>query len=188
MITYDDLYEAFRKEKYSDQLQVLPKKFLEDVAAYLNEKKDFVSNEADLFSDMAMKNKKKLENAISSFRGLIRLRKKKILALAFVASEVGISKKDFENLMSFERELFEESVKSLEKAEKNLGDLMSGGGGVGGAEQKHQLVRFLEDVPEFLNMEGEPAGPFEKGEVANIEREIVAILEKDKRVEVLEEE
>jgi hypothetical protein len=37
-------------------------------------------------------------------------------------------------------------------------------------------------------MEGEPAGPFEKGEVANIEREIVAILEKDKRVEVLEEE
>jgi DNA replication initiation complex subunit (GINS family) len=187
MITYDDLYEAFRKEKYSDQLQVLPKKFLEDVAAYLKEKKEFVSKEDDLFSDMSMKNKKMLENAIASFRGLIRLRKKKILALAFVASEVGISKKDFENLMAFERELFEESVKSLEKAEKNLGDLMSGVSSEGDSK-KHQLVRFLEDVPEFLNMEGESAGPFEKGEVANLEKEIVNILEKDKRVEILEEE
>jgi hypothetical protein len=55
------------------------------------------------------------------------------------------------------------------------------------SEKKHKLVRFLEVVPEFLNFEGEVEGPFEKGIVANLPKEIVEILEKDKRVEVLED-
>jgi DNA replication initiation complex subunit (GINS family) len=185
MITFNDLYEALRKEKYSEQLQLLPKKFLAEVAEYFREKREFLDKEDDLFSDMAIKNKKKLENAMSSFRDLIRLRKKKILNLAFVASEVGISKKDFENLMSFEKELFEIVVKSLEKAEKNLGEGMSG---TKNDELKYKLVRFLENVPEFLDLNGGDVGPFEKGEIANLDHEIVDILEKDKRVEILEED
>ena len=55
-------------------------------------------------------------------------------------------------------------------------------------EQKHKLVRFLEDVPEFLNFEGKAEGPFEKGEVANIEKEVVDILIKDKKIEIIEED
>ena len=182
MITYNDLYEALRREKYSEQLQVLSKRFFEDVEQYFKEKKDFLSKESDLFSDMAIKNKKKLENAMANFKELLRLRKKKILNLAFIASEVGISKKDFENLLGFEKELFEGIAKSLEKAEKTLSEGMAGQK----KEQKHQLVRFLENVPEFLDVEGNAVGAFEKGEVANIEKEIVEILQKDKRVEVIE--
>jgi len=185
MITYDDLYEAFRKEKYSEQLQPVSKTFLQDVSEYFRDKKEFIEKGDDMFSDAVIKNKKKLENAVSSFRGLLRLRKKKILALAFVASEVGISKKDFENLLGFEKDLFEEVVRSLEKAEKLLGEGMNNGEK---PEDKYQLVRFLEDVPEFLNMDGESVGPFEKGEVANLEKEIVGILVSDGRVEVLEED
>lgn len=185
MITYNDLYEAFRKEKYSEQLQLLNKKFIQDVFEYFEDKKNFLKKGDDMFSDMAIKNKKKLENAMSSFRGLLRLRKKKILNLAFIASEVGISKKDFDNLLGFEKDLFEEIVRSLEKAEKSLNSEMSG---KTADEQKHVLVRFLDNVSEFLNFEGEEIGPFEKGEVANLEREVVEILEKDKKVEILEEE
>jgi len=185
MITFSDIYEAMRKEKYSEQLQLLSKKFLVDAAEYFSEKKEFLNKEEDLFSDMAIKNKKKLENALSSFRDLFRIRKKKILNLAFVASEVGISKKDFENLLSFEKELFEGIVKGLERAEKNLNEDM---GKTQKSGEKHRLVRFLEDVPEFLGFDGEDVGPFEKGEIANLEKEIVEILEKDKRVEVLEED
>jgi len=97
MITFSDIYEAMRKEKYSEQLQPLPKRFLIEVFEYFREKKEFLSKEDNLFSDLAVKNKKKLENAMMSFRDLLRIRKKKILSLAFVASEVGISKKDFES-------------------------------------------------------------------------------------------
>lgn len=185
MITFSDIYEAMRKEKYSEQLQLLPKKFLVDAAEYFKEKKEFLSKEDDLFSDMAIKNKKKLENALSSFRDLLRIRKKKILNLAFVASEVGIGKKDFENLLSFEKELFEEVVKSLERADKNLTADMSG---VQKDERKHGLVRFLEDVPKFLGFDGNEIGPFEKGEIANLENEILGILEKDKRVELIDDD
>ena len=185
MLTFSDIYEAMRKEKYSENLQMLPKKFLGEASDYFAEKKEFLSKESDLFSDMAIKNKKKLDNAVSSFRDLLRIRKKKILNLAFVASEVGISKKDFENLLAFEKDLFEEVVKSLERAEKNRGDDMNGSSK---NEMKNRLVRFLEEVSEFLDFEGNEVGPFEKGEVANLGGDIVEILEKDKRVEVIEED
>jgi DNA replication initiation complex subunit (GINS family) len=185
MITFNDIYESMRKEKYSDQLQLLPKKFLMECSEYFKEKKEFLNKEEDLFSDMAIKNKKKLENAIASFRDLLRLRKKKILNLAFVAAEVGISKKDFENLLNFEKDLFEEVVKGLERAEKNLNADMQG---AQKDERKHRLVRFLEDVPEFLDFNSAGVGPFEKGEIASLENEIVEILEKDNRVEIIEDD
>ncbi len=184
MLTFSDIYEAMRKEKYSENLQMLPKKFLVEVAGYFSEKKEFLSKEDDAFSDMAIKNKKKLDNAISSFRDLLRIRKKKILNLAFVASQVGINKKDFENLLGFEKDLFEELVKSLERAEKNqAADML----GAQKDTRKHRLVRFLEDVPEFLGFDGSDIGPFKKGEVANLESEIVDILEKDKRIESIDD-
>jgi len=186
MKTFSDIYEAMRREKYSEQLQTLPKTFLAEVSAYLQQKREFLSKEEDMFSDMSLQNKKKLENAMASFRDLIRIRKKKILNLAFVASEVGINKKDFEHLLSFEKDLFEELVKSLERSEQNIAAEMNSGS----VEEatKHLLVRFKESVPEFLDFEGEEVGPFKKGEIANLEKEIVEILEKDKRVEILEED
>lgn len=185
MITFSDIYEAMRKEKYSEELQSLPANFLKDVAEYFKEKKDFLSKETDSFSEMSLKNKKKLENAMSSFRELVGIRKKKILSLAFVSAEVGISKKDFENLLGFEKDLFEGIVRGLELAEISLNNEMSG---AGSELVKQKLVRFLEDVPEFLGFEGENIGPFKKTDIANLDREIVEILAKDKRIEVLEEE
>jgi DNA replication initiation complex subunit (GINS family) len=174
-----------RKEKYSENLQMLPKKFLVEASEYFAEKKAFLAKEDDLFSDIAIKNKKKLDNAVSSFRDLLRIRKKKILNLAFVASQVGISKKDFENLLGFEKDLFEELVKSLERAEKNQNADMSGSVK---DERRHRLVRFLEDVPEFLGVDGNDVGPFKSGEVANLESEIVEILSKDCKAEIIDED
>ena len=184
MITFSDIYEAMRKDKYSEELQALPPVFLAESAKYFSEKKDFLNKEEDPFSDIALRNKKKLENALSSFRDLLRIRKKKILNLAFVASEAGISKRDFSNLFSFEKDLFEEIVRGLEKAEENMNADMLG---AGKDTRKQFLVRFLEDVPEFLSLDGSEVGPFEKGEVANLEKEIVDILQSDKRVQVIED-
>ncbi len=185
MITFNEIYEGLRKEKYSDSLQLLPKKFLQESQQYFKEKQEFLSKETDMFNDMVLKDKKKLENAISSLKDLLRLRKKKILNLAFVASEVGIEKKDFENMLGFEKELFETLVKSLEKSNKDKDSEMKGGSS---NELKNRLIRFLEDVPAFLDMEGEEIGPFKKGEVANLSTDVVEILEKDNRVEIIDED
>jgi DNA replication initiation complex subunit (GINS family) len=186
MITYNDLYEALRKERYSEELQKLGKSFLKDVSQYFEDKKTASQKEDDFFSDMAVKNKKKLENAVSIFKEILLRRRRKVLNLAFVASETGISKKDFENLLGFEKELFEEVVKSLERADKNLNESMSAT--TEKVESKYKLVRFLEDVEEFLGMDGQEIGPFKKREVANLEKELVDILIQDGRAQVLEEE
>ncbi len=184
MITFNEIYEALKKEKFSDSVQLLPRNFLKESQIYFDERKKYIDNENDSFSEIAIKNKKKLENSITSFQDLLRLRKKKILNLAFIASETGISKRDSENLLNFEKELFDSIVKSLEKSNKNKDNEMKQDAD---SEKKHKLVRFVEEVPAFLDIEGNEIGPFSKGEIANLDNEIVNILSQDNRVELMDE-
>ena len=183
MITYNDLYEAARKERYSDQLQPLPKNFITEIAEYLKEKKQLSLKEDDVFSDMIVKTKKQLENAITLFRELMIRRRKKILNLVLIASETGISKQDFDNMLSFEKSLFEEFMKNIEISDKELNELLS--------ERKmeklkNELIMFKMDVGQFLDMEGEKMGPFEKGQIANIPKNVAKILVDDGKAEVIE--
>ena len=171
MITYNDIYEASKKERYSDQLQQLPKNFVGEVASYLQEGRESSSSE-DAFSDSSIKTKKQLENAITLFKALILRRKKKILNLVLVASETGISKQDFENMLNFERALFEEMMKSIDSSEKALNELLNGEE----QEQKNEMIVFKDFVEEFVGLEGEKVGPFDKGQIANLPKEIAKIL------------
>jgi len=183
MITYNDLYEAARKERYSEQLQQLSKNFILEIAEYLKEKKELVSKDDDIFSDMIAKTKKQLENATTLFKELMTRRRKKILDLVLIASETGISKQDFDNMLSFERSLFEEFMKDIENSDKTLGEMLSGK-----KEEisKNELVVFKADVGEFMGMEGEKVGPFSKGEIANISKPVADILVEDGKAEILE--
>lgn len=172
MITYNDIYEASKKERYSDQLQQLSKNFVSDVASYFEEKRQISSKENDVFSDVILKAKKQLENSITLFRELILRRKKKILNLVLVASETGISKQDFENMLPFEKNLFEDLMKSIDESEKILNDLLNGEK----EEQKNDLIVFKERVEEFVGLTGEKMGPYEKGQMVNLPKEIAKIL------------
>jgi len=183
MITYNDIYEALRKEKYSEQLQQLPKNFVSEVAEYLKEKKELTEKKEDLFSDAITKTKKQFENAISIFKEIVLRRKKKLLSLAFIAKETGISKRDFENMLDFEKEMFDKVIRGLEDADKAINDMINGKG----EEKVNVLVAFKENVEEFLDLSGEMVGPFEKGEMANLPEEIVKILQGAGKVEIVDE-
>jgi len=184
MITYSDIYEAARKERYSEQLQPLQKNFLDEFASYLKEKKEITSKSVDDFSDNVMKTKKQLENAITLFRELLLRRRKKILNLVLIATETGIAKADFENMLSFEKELFESIMKCMEFADKKMGESFNGD--KKSLEQKNQLILFIDGVEEFLDLSGEKLGPFEKGQIANIPKDIAQILIDDGKAELLE--
>ena len=183
MITYNDIYEALRKEKYSETLQPLNKKFVSEVSDYLKEKKEVADKKEDMFSDAIVKSKKQLENAISMFKELMMRRKKKLLNLAFIARETGISKRDFDNMLDLEKDMFDKIVKSMEQADKNMEDFMNG------KEEKanNQIVMFKTNVEQFLDMNGEKIGPFDKGEVANLPEQIVKILIDAGKAEIVEE-
>jgi len=184
MITYKEIYEASKKERYSENLQPLSKGFVRDVAKYLKEKREAALKDNDVFSDNLLKTKKQLENAITLFQELLRRRRRKILNLVLIASETGISRQDFENMLQIEKDLFEELVKDIEKSDKKLNKLLNGDKS---AEEilKNELVVFLENVEEFVDMSGDRMGPFEEGQIANIPKEIAKILLGDGKVQFM---
>jgi len=183
MITYNDIYEAARKERYSTSLQPISKNFVEEVANYLREKKEIASKQDDDFSDVIIKTKKQFENAVTLFKELMLRRRKKILNLVLIAAETGISKQDFENMLNFEKDLFEEFMKCIGSSDKRVGEILSGGKQ---KDTKNELVVFVDNVEEFMDLEGGKMGPFEKGQIANIPKEIVKILIDDNKVEIIE--
>lgn len=170
------------------KLQQLPKNFVKEVAAYLKDKKELADKKDEDFSDTIAKTKKQYENSIAIFKELILRRKKKILELAFVAAETGISKRDFENMLLPERESFEGIMKSLEKADKKITEMLKGADEDEGNKPKNKMIVFIEDTEEFLDLEGNKIGPFRKGDVANISEEIANILIIDKKAEAISDE
>jgi DNA replication initiation complex subunit (GINS family) len=182
MITYNDIYEALRKEKYAEQLQKLPKEFLKEIAGYIEEKTQIADKKDDMFSDNILKTKKQLENAVSIFKEMMLRRKKKLLTLAFVARETGISKRDFENMLDFEKEMFDKIIKSMEDCDKRMAEMLNGKS----ERLKNSMIMFREGVEEFMGLDGEMMGPYEKGELVNLPDEIAKILIEAGKVEVVE--
>lgn len=186
MITYNELYDALRKERYSEQLQPIPKNFVKEVAAYLKDKKEIADKESSDFSNAVTKIKKQFENSIAIFKELMLRRKKKILELAFVAAETGISKRDFENMLAVEKDSFDGIMKVLEKGDKEVAKILQG---VSSKEKpKNKMIVFIQDVEEFLDLEGNKMGPFKKGDAANLAEEIANILIVDGKAEGVEED
>lgn len=183
MITYNEVYEAARKERYSEQLQKLSKNFIIEVSNYLKEKKEIASKEGDSFSDVFLKTKKQIENAITLFKELMLRRRKKILDLVLIAAETGISKQDFENMLPLEKDLFEELMKCMGASDKKLSELLNG---EKGEIQQNDLIVFKENVEEFVGLEGEKMGPYEKGQIVNLSKDIAKILIEDGKAELVE--
>jgi len=97
-----------------------------------------------------------------------------------IAAETGISKQDFENMLKFEKEFFDNLMKCIDTSDKRLNESLNG---KKIENNKNELVCFLEDVEEFVDLEGEKMGPYEKGQIANLPKEIINILVDGKKVE-----
>lgn len=112
----------------------------------------------------------------------MRRRRKKILNLVAIASETGISKQDFDNMLDFEKKLFEELMKCIDYSDKEMNQSLNGQNG----KHKNELVIFREDIKEFVGLNGEKMS-FGKNEIANIPKEIADILIADGKAERAEE-
>ncbi len=183
MITYNDIYEASRKERYSEQLQALPENFLKDVEEYLKDKRNIASKEDESFADVIVKTKKQIENAVTLFKELMIRRRKKILGLVLIAAETGISKQDFENMFEFEKEMFEKLMESIEQCDKKIVKIFNDRNG-----DSEYVVRFLMDVNEFMGFDGNKIGPFKKDSRVTLPRAIANILIDDGKAERIGED
>jgi len=186
MLSYNDLYELLRKEKYAESLQTIPSSFLEEYSEYLVNVKEMSLKGGDLFSDSVDRSKKQLENSIAIFKEIILRRKKKVLGLVFIAAETGIMKRDYENMLPFEREIFDKLVKAVEEGDKELEKLLRGK-----AEKeakKNRLIMFKQNAEQFVDMFGNVVGPFASGEVANLDAAVSEILVSSGKAEFVDED
>ena|SRR3989338_10839459 len=186
MLTYNDLYEILRKEKYGEALQTLPKNFISDFLEYLNAQKEQSSKDEGLFIDTVIKSKKQLENSISLFKELVLRRKKKLLNLVFVATETGLMKRDYENMLSHERDVFDKLVKGFEEGDKELAKILSGRKEK--EKEKFRMIMFNQNVEQFVDLSGNTIGPFTSGELANLDTEVSQILVSGGKANFVDEE
>ena len=127
-----------------------------------------------MLSEEAIKDKKNFENSISIFKELMLRRKKKILGLVFMASETGIMKRDYSNLLDFEQNIFDNLVKVMNEGDMKLNELLSGG--TKKENEKNKMIIMKEKIEEFVDLNGDNIGPFEKGQLANLDKEVAEIL------------
>ena len=140
VVTYETLFELLRLEKGREELQKLDYNFLEEVAKYVKEKKDFLRKQPsiDSFSDDHRSNtEKQLQNINSILKQLYDRREKKMMQMAINKARLGMSLVDTSNLLPPERRLFEELVATLERNRKEI------------------LGAILNPKPEFKEASGE---------------------------------
>ncbi len=178
MLSYNDLFEYLRKEKYGEQLQKLANDFVSGFTEFMVELTKGFSKDEDSFLDDSLIVKKQHENSIAIFKELMLRRKRKILNLVFVAAETGVMKKDFEDMLSFEKNLFEVLVEKVSSADKELSKLMNGNGKKSKSSKKisGKKVKLLDKVEEFVGLSGDAVGPFEKDTVAELDSQVAEIL------------
>jgi DNA replication initiation complex subunit (GINS family) len=174
MISYNDVYEILRKEKYSEALQLLPKDFVREFSNYINDKIHESNKEDDMFQENIIKSKKQLENSVAMFKELMRLRKKKILNLVFVATETGLMKRDYENMLVHEREIFDRLVSAFEEGDKEVASVLIGRKSK--TEEKNRMIMFNSDVEQFVDSSGKLVGPFTSGELANLDNDVAVLF------------
>jgi len=184
MITYQEIYDLLRKEKYNEALQPLPKNFFTELSLYINEKKEMISKDSkSIFSDTITMTRKQLDNTMSIIKEIILIRERKILDLALIASKTGVSKRDIEQMLEHERELFEILVKKLEDNQNYINKIINGEHKEGKDLKNNLMIRFKEEVPRFLDLEGKEIGPFKSGDIASLSSEIASILINDGKAE-----
>jgi len=194
VITYETLYDAFRKEKSREELQQLSPKFLVEVLNYLKEKHqafDETQGKVDLFSSAEReKLTVQLQNIRKILRELYDRREKKIVDIAINKSRTQSNIIDTSNMLLHEKSLYrdltclfdqsrsnvlvriselKEPVVEAEIEQKSVVPVLD-------AERKTKLVKFIQATEQFVGKELELYGPFEANDEAYLPTDIANIL------------
>ena len=171
MLKYEELYEILRREKTNDSLQKISTDFIKSFSELIHENKRNITSNGDFFSEEIVRDKKQYENSMVLFKELMLRRKKKLLNLVFIANETSVLKKDFENMLPFEKDLFDSLLNSVEQNDKLISMLL-----LNGNASSESSILIIEDVEPFIGMSGESIGPFKKGQSVMLSKDIADIL------------
>ena len=143
-ITYDYLWEAYQKEKQTNQLLLVPKTFYEDSIKYINNKKPGQNNPTIK------------EISVKLLNDFFEKRKQKILI--YVAYNKQLPQPISNNETEFYNRLLQ--VVKSEKLDFTLED-----------KQLSHGLKSIKDIPEIILPSGNRIGPLAKDQVIDTENE-----------------
>lgn len=170
---YDELYEAWIREKRNEKIQPLPKDFYTRVAEYVRR----IREEKRMLDERTVKGraiKKEEENVKKLIKELIHLRLKKIID-GILKGEVIPSL----SLTEEETKLYEEISAKIEAYQKTADRIMRGEKTEIKSETISKgfvVVRILKAVPAIIGADMKTYGPFKPEDVATLPRENAKLL------------
>ena len=169
---YDELYEAWKKEKENVEIQRLPKNFYAKIADYVKK-----TREERRMLDKKTTKAKLLNREFKSVKNmaeeLIRLRYDKALKKSLARETV-----PREVLTEEEEKLYGEILPLAEAYQAFLKDILQGRLSRIEKEEKPKkmLLRFVQEIPAIVGSDMKTYGPFEPEDIATLPSENARIL------------
>jgi DNA replication factor GINS len=171
---YNELYEAWRREKENAEIQPLPKDFYVKLAEYMRKIRE-ESRMLDEKTTRARLLTHESENVKKMVKELLLLRREKTVKKTSAGEMLRV-----EDLTKEEEKLVEEVTPPFESLQALLKDVLGGRlPQVEGSEKpRKQILRFLKETPAIIGVDMKTYGPFKPEDVASLPPENAKILTK----------
>jgi len=169
---YKDLYEIWRDEISSGELQVLPKEFYSELTEYVRR----ITSGARMLDEDTVKAKlvkRESENVKKMVKDLLNSRFRKMFEGVFYGKPI-----NEEALTEGEKKIYSEIYSVKENLESLIKRVLEGKYRVEEKvkERKYILLRFLKDVPAIVGSDMRTYGPFKPEDLATLPIENARIL------------
>lgn len=180
---YDELYETWKKEKESVEIQTLPKNFYNKLALYMKK----IREASRMLDEKTLRGKllfEETQNVKKLAEELILLRSEKTVKKMMARSLL-----PKERLTEEEEKIFRELEPSVESFNALLKNVLEGRSLQIDVKdpQKKMVLRLLQDIPAIIGADMKTYGPFKQEDVVSLPLENAKILVKQcvaKKVEV----
>jgi len=164
---YDELFEAWKKERLNEAIQPLPKDFYFRLAKYIRR----IREEQRMLDERTVKGnlmKREEENVKKMTEDLIQTRYEKMMRIIRKGEVVPTT-----NLTEEEKEWAQESSIQFESFKKFAERLLQGRLEKVEKKQSNSLivVRILKEIPEIIGVDMKTYGPFKPEDIASLPAE-----------------
>ncbi len=190
IITYENLYEILRREKYRTELQKIDETFYQDVVKYLQEKTAILESQVKKQSIFASteveKTQTQLKNILKILKELYEKRENKIIQFAIFCSRSKNSQ-DTSTMLPEEFAFYSQLKETLDLYREGLLNtllqnkipsiLIEDPKALKTEEKTNSLsIHVLKEIPEFVGPDLAVYGPFKAGETHELPAMIAQML------------
>tara|TARA_Y100000310_G_C20350748_1_gene654221 strand:- start:41 stop:658 length:618 start_codon:yes stop_codon:yes gene_type:complete len=190
IITYENLYEILRREKYRTELQKLDETFYKDVVKYLQEKRAILESQAkkdNIFASTELeKTQTQLKNVLKIIRELYEKRENKIVQFSLFTSR-SKNPQDTSTMLPEEQQFYHALKDTFDNyragilrnlLENKLPEIKKNQQKPLKIEEKTDSLHILilKDIPEFVGPDLEVYGPYTKDEKAKLPEMVAKLL------------